>query len=153
MKKILTLLIIGIIFLIGFRAIAIPNEKLTENKPLNLNNVQLEIVIEGGFLGYIITIINSGTERITGNLTIEIITEAMVVVFGATLSNESSFNIDPLKGTFNFKLQPLIGFGSATSYISGVIQIDDIEYPFETVTNGYAFIIFLILDEKSIFFT
>ncbi|UCF50611.1 MAG: hypothetical protein JSU91_03780 [Thermoplasmatales archaeon] len=153
MKKILTLLIIGILILIGFRAIAIPHEKLTENKPLNLNPLQLEIVIEGGFLGYIISIINSGTERITGNITIEIITEAMVVVFGANLSNESSFNIDPLKGTFNFKLQPLIGFGSATCYISGVVQIDDIEYPFETVTNGYAFIIFLICDEKSIFIT
>ena len=77
----------------------------------------------------------------------------MVGVFGANLTNESSFNIDPLKGTFNFKLQPLIGFGSATCYITGVIQIDDIEYPFETVTNGYAFIILLILDEKSIYIT
>ena len=153
MKKILTLLIIGILVLMGFRAIAKPYEKLTENNPLNLNPLQLEIVIEGGFLGYIITIINSGTERIKGNLTIEIITEAMVVLYGATLSNESSFNIDPLKGTYNFKLQPLIGFGSATCYISGVIQIDDEEYPFETVTNGYAFIIFLVLDEKSIYIT
>ena len=153
MKKILTVLIIGIFILVGFRAIAIPQEKLTENKPLNLTPLQLEIVIEGGFLGYKITIINSGTERVIGNLTIEIITEAMVVVFGANLTGESSFNIDPLKGTYIYKLQPLIGFGSATSYISGVIQIDDLEYPLETLTNGYAFIILLILDEKSIFIT
>ncbi len=151
MKKILTAIVLCIFILSGFRAIAIPHEKLIENKPLNIQGFQLEIIIEGGFLGYTVTVINTGAEQVRGNLTIEITTDTMVVLFGATLSEESFLDLNPINGIDTFKLQPLIGFGSASIIISGVFQNEIEEYPFETISNGYAFLIYILCDKTSIF--
>ena len=150
MKKILTVLILLMFVLIGFRTIAIPNEKSLESNSLNMKVFGLEIIVEGGFLGYTVTIINKGAEQVQGNFSIEIFTDAMVVLFGANMSKEIYLDLNPLNGLKTFKLQPLIGFGSTTITISGVFVDSKDEYPFEAISNGYSFVIYLICDETLI---
>lgn len=150
MKKILTVLILLMFILIGFRTIAIPHEISFKNNPINMKVFGLKVIVEGGFLGYTVTIINTGAERVQGNFSIEILTDAMVVLFGGNMSKERYLDLNPLNGLDTFKLQPLIGFGSANINIKGFFKDSEEEYPFEEISNGYAFVIYLICDETSI---
>jgi len=151
MRKILTVIVIITIILGGYNTIAIPNDKIIENISLNLQDFALEIVIEGGFLGYSVTIINNGMEQVEGNFTIEILTDSMVVLFGANLSADVPINLNPLNNIESFKLQPLIAFGSTTISVSGIFQTEGGEYPFTTIASGYAFVIYFICEKTSIY--
>ena len=150
MNKILTVLVLCILISGLFRVAAISNNNQIENKSLNMRQYELEIIIEGGFLGYTISVMNIGTTRASGNLSVEILMNAMVVLFGANLTGEFQIDLDPLSSIEKFNLRTLIGFGSASISISGVFVNEENKYPFETNTNGYAFLIFVVCDETTI---
>lgn len=150
MKKFLTVLVIGFIILISFRSLALPQEILIEDNLIEMEEINLEINIEGGFLGYTVTLINTGPDQIKGNFSIELSTDAMVVFFGDTLSHESYINLNPLIGVDIFKIQPVIGFGSATISVNGSLKTEVDEYPFETSFSGYAFVIYVLSDIETI---
>jgi len=151
-KKILSMLIICIIFLNSFLVVAIPTNNKIKNNPLNSQEFQLKIVIESGFLGYSVKISNTGLETIKGNLTIQIITDAMVVLFGENLTKMIYLDMNPLYKMVNLTLRPLIGFGSATMDISCVLETESETFRVDTIANGYAFVLFVICDETTIFF-
>jgi len=150
MKKLLSGIIICILIVSAFRVTAVYNNNQIKNIPLNMQEYKLEIIIEGGFLGYTISVINTGTTRASGNLSIEILMDAMFVLFGANLTEEFQIELDPLSKIEKLKLRPLIGFGSASISISGVFLSEENKYPFEINTNGFAFIILVICDETTI---
>lgn len=150
MKKFLIVLLLCILILSGFRAFAIPHDKQIENEPLNMQQYKLEITIKGGFLGYTILVRNTGIDRVCGNLSIEILTDAMVVIFGENLTGEYKIELDPLSKIEKINLRPLIGFGSASMSISGVFADKDGEYTFEKISDGYAFVILIVCDETEI---
>ena len=153
MNKILPILVLSIFVLDGLGAVAIPNNKKIENKPLNMQDFELEISIQGGFFGYIINVINKGTEPVSGNLTIEITTNAMVMLLGQTLSKELTIAIDPGSAEGEFKLTPILGFGDATISISGVFRTEHGEYPFEILNDrGYIFLIYIVFSEIIFYF-
>ena len=81
---------------------------------------------------------------------INISTDTMFVIFGENLSKELYIDLNPINGIETFKLQPLIGFGSASISISGLLKYGDVDYPIEEIASGYAFIIYILLDETII---
>jgi hypothetical protein len=150
MKKILIVIVLCTLILGGFRSFAAPNSRYIENYPLNMKGFSLEVKIEGGFLGYSVTATNTGAEEIKGNLSLNITTEAMFVIFGETLSKKIELDLNPITGIENFNLKPLIAFGSSTITISGVFNSGQMQYPINNITNGYAFIVFILCDEATI---
>lgn len=150
MKKFLIVIVLCILISSGIRAFAIPHNKQIENEALNMQQYKLEIIIKGGFLGYTISIRNTGIDKVYGNLSIEILTYAMVVIFGENLTGEYKIELDPLSNIQKINLRPLIGFGSASMSISGVFASKDGDYPFEKISNGYAFVILVVCDEIEI---
>jgi hypothetical protein len=138
------------LILCGFRAFAIPNNLDIEQNPLNMPGFAIEITIEGGFFGYSVSVMNTGPEQVKGNLTLNISTDAMFVLFGETLSKDIELDLNPINGVENFKLQPILGFGSASISISGLFRHCQIEYPINNETSGYAFLFFILCDETII---
>jgi len=149
MKKILPLLVVSILILSGLGAVAIPSYKIIENKTSNMQDFELEIVIEGGLFGYLINVINKGTEPVSGNLSIEISTTAMITLIGRNLSKEYELGkIDPGSAKAELKLRYFLGFGDATMSISGVFRTDQEEYPFgSTNERGYIFLIYVVFGD------
>jgi len=150
MKKIPTVLILFLLILSGFETFALPQEGYIEKNPLNMPEFSLDIVIEGGFFGYTVTVLNTGPEQVKGNLSINITTDAMFVIFGDTLSKDVYIDLNPINGIENFNLKPLIGFGSASISITGLFKNGEMEYPINNLTSGYAFVIFILCDETTI---
>jgi len=150
MKKVLLVIVLCTLILGGFRSFAIPNNSYIEKGPLNMQGFALEIKIEGGFFGYSVTVTNTGAEVIKGNLSLNITTETMLVIFGETLSKEIELDLNPISGMENFNLKPLIAFGSSTITISGVFNNGQMQYPINNITSGYAFVVFILCDETTI---
>ena len=150
MKRIPIVLILSLLIICGFRTLAFPQDISIEKNPINMPEFALEIIIKGGILGYSVEVINTGPEEVKGNLTINISTDAMFVIFGENLSKELYIDLNPINGIETFKLQPLIGFGSASISISGFLKYGDVNYPIEEIASGYAFIIYILLDETII---
>jgi hypothetical protein len=150
LKKFQVVLVLSFLIIIGFRSIAVPQESLIENQPIDMEDIKLEINIEGGFLGFTVTVINTGPVQIKGNFSIEISTDAMFILFGDTVSHEEYLNLNPLTGIDIFKLKPVIGFGSATIFVTGLLKTEVDEYLFYTTISGYAFIIYVLCDKATI---
>ena len=150
MEKFQTVLVLSILILIGFRSLAAPQEIQTKDYLTDMEDIRLEINIEGGFLGYSVTVINTGPDQIKGNFSIEISTEAMVVFFGDTLFHESYINLNPLTGIEIIKLNPVIGFGSATISVTGLLKTEVDEYLFYTTFSGFVFFIYVLSDTETI---
>jgi len=146
MKNILTLLVVSILLLSGLGVVAIPNEEQIENKPLITEDWALEIKVKGGLLGYQVTVENVGNGTVKGNLTMNITTDAWIMLRGRNLE----FPLCPLhldlspgeKETYN--PGPVIGFGSSTITINGKFTFEETENPylFETNGSGFVFLIF-----------
>ena len=139
MKKIYPFLIIGILVLSSIGAVAIQEEK----EPLNMQDWQLVIDIKGGFFGYTVRITNEGGEPVSGDLTINITTDAGFMLLGKELS-ETPDVIEALSPDeyVEFKMSPVIGFGPAIINIDGVFETPDV-YPFETEANGFVLLFFV----------
>jgi len=151
MKRIPIVLILFLMLICGFRTYAIPQDLTFEKNPLNMPEFTLEIIIEGGILGYSATVINTGPEQVKANLTINISTDAMFVIFGETLSIEKYIDLNPITGIETFKLLPMIGFGSASISISGFLKYGNVNYPIEEIASGYAFVVYILCDETIIY--
>ena len=150
MKRIPIVFILLLVILSGFRTYAVTQDYYIEKTPINMPEFALEIIIEGGILGYFITVLNTGPEKIEGNLTINISTDTMFVFFGETLKLETDIDLNPINGIEVFKLQPLIGFGSASISISGFLKNGNDLYPIDDITSGYAFVVYILCDETTI---
>ena len=146
MNKILSLLITSILVLGSLGAVAIPGDEIIENKTSDMQDFELEIVIKGGLFGYLIDVINTGTEPVSGNLSIEISTTSMVTLIGRNLSGDFELGkIDPGSAKAELKLRFYIGFGDSAMSISGVFKTEHEEYPFgSTNERGYVFLIYVV---------
>ena len=154
MKNILTLLVVSILLLSGLRAVAIPNEEQIENKHLIIEDWALEIIVKGGLLGYQVTVENVGYETVKGNLTMNITTNAWMMLRGRNLE----FPLCPLhldlspgeKETYN--PGPVIGFGPSTITIDGKFTYEETsnQYPFVANGNGFVFLFFDTCDVNPI---
>ncbi len=154
MKNILPLLVVSILVLSGLGAVAIPNEEQIENKPLITEDWALEIKVKGGLLGYQVTVENVGNETVNGNLTINITTDAWIMLLGRNLEFPlcpSHLDLSPgEKEPYN--PGPVIGFGPATITIDGEFTFEEPadSYPFETNGSGFIFLIYTTCDATQI---
>lgn len=154
MKKILPILVVSIFVLSGIGAVATPNEKQIENKPLNTKELELEIKVKGGILGYQLTIENVGNETVNGSLTMNITTDAWFILRGRNLEFPlCPYHLDlspSEKDSFN--PGPVIGFGPATITIEGELAFEESpnSYEFETIGSGFVFLIFTVCDATPI---
>jgi hypothetical protein len=145
MKKILPLLVITIFVPSGLGAVAIPSEKRIENKPAIAQTWALEITIKGGILGYQLIIENVGNEPVNGSLTMNITTDAWIMVRGGNLKFPlcpSHLDLSPGEKEI-YNPGPVIGFGPATITIVGEFAFDKPADPFQFETNGKGFIVLM----------
>lgn len=145
MKRILPLLIVGILVLGGLGAVAVPDEDTTSEILLQ---PKLEIMIKGGLLGYTVNVKNVGNETIKGTLNMTITTNATIMILGDELSYDS-FGYDMDAGEYvKFKWGPVIGFGPATINVEGIFSPGG--WGFEAEANGII-LLFYVLCSKTTF--
>ncbi len=153
MRKV-TILVVSILVLSGLGAVAIPNEEQIENKPLITEDWALEIKVNGGLFGYQVTAENVGNETVNGSLTMNITTDAWIMLRGRNLRFPlCPFHLDLFPGEKeSFNPGPVIGFGSAKINIKGEFAFDESADPylFETNRSGFVFLIFTTCDTTSI---
>jgi hypothetical protein len=145
MKKILPFLVISIFVLSGLGAVALPNEKQIENKPVIAQDWALKIEVKGGLLGYQLIIENVGNETINGSLNMNIATDALIMLRGRNLKFPlcpSYLNLSP-GDKESYNPGPVFGFGPSTITIDGEFAFEEPVDPFQFETNGRGFI-FLI---------
>jgi hypothetical protein len=142
LRKIIPFLVIGLFFLSSFGAVAVSEDKET----LNREEWAIEIDGKGGFFGYTFTVTNIGEESITGDLTINITTDAGIMLLGRELS-ETPDVIEALSPgeTVQFKMGPVLGFGFADITITGeFLPYLGEPYPFDMETsNGFVLLLFV----------
>ena len=145
MKKIYPFLIIGILVLSSIGAVAETDGKQMEKEPMNIQDWQLIIDIKGGFFGYTVRVTNEGGEPVSGNLTINITTDAGFMLLGRELSETPDvIEALPPDEYVEFKMGPVLGFGFADITITGVFTPIDDPYPFEMeATNGFVLLFFV----------
>lgn len=154
MKKILPIFAVCILVLSGLGIAAVPNEKQIINKPLNTQDWGVEIVVEGWWFGYRVSVGTVTNESVTGDYIINITTNASRMLVGKELgydlmnftSDEPGFPIIP-------HLKPLIGFGSAIINISVSVSITAPvvqEFLFEEEVKGFV-LLFYVLCSKTTF--
>jgi hypothetical protein len=147
MKKILAIAFLGFFILSGLGAVAIPNEEKIENKTRFTEDRALEIKVKGGILGYQVTVENVGNGTVKGNLTMNITTNAWIILRGQNLQ----FPLCPLHLDLStgekeiYNPGPVIGFGPTTITIDGKFTFEETENPYQFKTNGTGFI-FLIFN-------
>ena len=143
MKKLIPILIVGVLLISGLGAVAIASENRMQNKPMSEEDWELVIDIKGGFFGYSVRVTNEGNETVSGNLTIDITTDATIMLLGNELT-ETPDVIEALEpGEYiSFTMRPVIGFGPALINIEGVFETPDV-YPFETEANGFVLLFFV----------
>ena len=138
MRKILPLLVVGILVLGGLGAVA-----TTYNEAPAYYEPPLEIHIKGGILGYMVTVKNVGNETVSGNLLMNITTDAKSMIIGDELSHDS-FEIDIDVGeSFRTNWGPVIGFGPATINVEGIFSPGG--WGFEAEANGFVLLLFLLV--------
>ena len=146
MNKIFLFFIVSILLLNGLGVVAIYNEEQIENKPLFTEDWALEIKLKSGVLGYQLTIENVGKETINGSLTMNITTDAWIMLLGRNVKFPlcpSHLDLSPgEKEPYN--PGPVIGFGLATITIAGEFAFEKQagSYPFETNGSGFIFLIY-----------
>ena len=113
----------------------------------NTQNTQdwlLGIWVVGKLSGYEVSVTNVGNESVAGNLTLNITTDAWIMLVGETLEKELAFKVDPDAEGIRFKMGPVFGFGPATITIEGVIKpTGDDEYPLEAERRGFVLLFFV----------
>ena len=141
MRKIIPFLVIGLFFLSSFGAVAVSEDKGTFNR----EQWAIEIDGKGGFFGYTFTVTNVGEEPITGDLTINITTDAGIMLLGRELSETPDvIEALPPGETVQFKMGPVLGFGFADITITGVFYPPGDVYPFDMeATNGFVLLFFV----------
>jgi hypothetical protein len=143
MKKTLIIVVICVLILSGFGAVALPNENQIEHNPLDTQDFDLEIVVKGGLFGYTVAVTLGGTEPESGNLTINITTDASIMILGKRFELiVPPEDIEPGE-TVEYKLRPVFGFGPATITITGAFYPPGDVYPFETEVNGFIVLFFV----------
>ncbi len=147
MKKLIPLLVVGILVLSGLGAVAVP-----EKESLNKQEWAFKIEAEGGFLGYEVTVTNVGNETINGSLNISITTDAWFMLLGEQVVPTHPFEWDLVPDASETRyLRPVIGFGPATINISGVFTHEiGGEYPFVEETGGIIWLIYVTCGHKPI---
>jgi len=149
MKRILPLLVVSILVLSGLGAVAVPDEI----ESLNIQeDWALEIVVEGWWLGYKVTIGTVVNESVTGDYIINITTNASIMIAGRERGYDLiNLTLDEPEFPIIPHLKPVIGFGLATINISVVFTHEnDEEYPFEAEVKGFVFL-FYVLCSKTTF--
>ena len=152
MKKLLPVLIADILVLGGFGAVAIQDKEYIENKPLITQDWLLEIEFKGGLFRYTVTIDNIGNESVNGQISIEITTDAWIMLLG---SEHFGFSIDSVEYTPEesqiYKFGPVRGFGPAKINLSGVFthEIGE-EYPFEAEVEGFVFLFYIFCGKTTL---
>jgi len=150
MKKILQILVVSILLLSGIVAVAKTNEEQIENKPLIIKDWIIEIKVKGALLGYQATVENMGNETVNGSLTMNITTDAWIMLLGRNLKFPlCPHHIDLSPGEKeSYNPGPVIGFGPATITIDGEFAFEGPAepYPFETIGSGFIFLIFTTCD-------
>ena len=143
MKKILPLLLVSIFVLSGLGAVAVPEEKQIENKPLSTQDWELEIKVNGGFLGYTVIVTNEGNETVNGNITINITTDAWFMYLGESFEIFTSSNYEfPPGFDTNFHIKPVIGFGLAKINVEvGFIDSQNNTYNATAEAKGFILLI------------
>jgi hypothetical protein len=146
MKNILPLLVVSILVLCGLGAVAIANSEQIVKKTLNTEDWALEIKVKGGILGYQLTVENVGNKTVIGNLTMNITTDAFIMLLGRNLRFPlCSYQMNLLPGEKeSFNPGPIIGLGPATISVSGEFKLEDttFTYPFETKGSGFVLLFF-----------
>ncbi len=154
MRKIVPLFIIGVFLLSGIQAVAIPDENVVEKNLLATEDIGLEIILKGGLFGYHLTVENTGTEPIIGNLTMNITTTAWIMLKGQTIQYPlCPQNLDLSPGEKEpYNPGPVIGIGPATITIKGEFIADSSSEPylFETTINGFIFLFYSTCDTATI---
>ena len=151
MKKLLPVLVVSILVLGGFGAVAVQDEEYIENKPLITQDWLLEIEFKGGF-GYTVTIENIGNESVTGEIFIEITTDAWIMLLG---SEHFGFSIDSVEyipeESQIYKFGPARGFGPAIINLSGVFihEIGE-EYLFKAEVEGFVFLFYILCGKTTL---
>jgi hypothetical protein len=147
MKKMLPLLVVIILVISGIGVVAIPIDKQIENEPENTQAMNLEIKLKTKIAGYKITMSNTGTETVKGNLTITVATH------GKTLAGKEflwppdkpyAINMDPGKSETT-SLGPLLGIGSINVVLDAVLITDTGDYIGSVEADGFLFLIFAFL--------
>jgi hypothetical protein len=142
MKKLLPLLVISILVLGGFGAVAIPNEKQIQDKQLRIDHESLEIKVKGILFGYKVTVTNVGNESVSGNFSMNITTDALIMLRGEELEQTVPFiGLGP-NDSKEFWMGPVIGFGRAL--ISALAILDNlIPIKYSKEANGFVLLIYV----------
>ena len=150
MKKILPILVISIFVLSGLGAVAIPDEKQNVSKPLTMQEWEIDIKIEGGFLGYTISVSPSDPPPPNGTCTVNISTDSWFMLLGKKLSLVEELIWNPGE-VEEFYLRPVLGLGPATMSI-------DVEYKIspenltvgEATTDGFVLLFYVLCEGTTI---
>jgi len=107
--------------------------------------LELKIVVDGGFLGYTVTVTNLGDEPVNGSLDITVTTDATFTLLGEELSFEGwDFALDP-PNPDSRNLMPVLGFGPATITVEATAETPDvIEAHYSGNATGFVFLIFVV---------
>lgn len=150
MKKTLPLLVVFVLVLSGFGTSIASEDNHIKNKPRNIKDLGLEIVVKGGLFGYTITVKNMGTEQVDGTFIIQIMTDASIMFIGKSPEDGWYYSASPDESKV-FKLKPVIGFGPAAITIEALFMISDDEIYYNTAeTTGYVIIFFIRCNDTSI---
>ncbi|UCF12234.1 MAG: hypothetical protein JSW06_09355 [Thermoplasmatales archaeon] len=154
MKKILPLLVVSILVLSGLGAVAVPEEKQIENKPLSTQDWGMEIEVLGDWFGYVAFIGPTINESVTGDYIINISTNASIMIIGRELGYAlMNLTLDEPEYPIRPDLRPLIGFGFATINILINVSITDPvvgEFLLEKQVKGFV-LPFYVLCPKTTF--
>ena len=138
MKKILPLLVVGILVLSGLGAVAVPDKHTT---PEPLLQPELKIGIRGGFFGYYVTVTNIGNETISGTLNMSITTDTWFMLFDNKTSTSDDLTLMEDEDIV-IQLGLVVGFGPATISVSGIFMPGG--WGFSGETTGFVLLIFVV---------
>ncbi len=138
MKKILLLLVLNILVLNGFGAVAISNEKNTDISEMRLQP-QYEIKLASGLFGYTLTITNTGTENFSANLEIKIETNANFMIIGKEWYADIPLRETSPGESGDIKIRLVMGFGP--SIVNITLKLND-GMPVSKEAKGFLFLFF-----------
>ena len=111
---------------------------------------ELDLIVEGGVLGYTVTVKNVGNETVNGTINITITTDAWFMLTGQEFVH--SFTVPDPGVNSSIKLRPVIGFGPATINVSGVytLTVPSAEGDYYAEAKGFVLLFFVLVSFEPI---